>query len=193
MTMGGTKPASSPTTLLPAWVRIWHLVNLLIITPDFLFITLRPHSLTGGRLAFLFPAFNLYATKDALFFDTSDLTTRCIYVVCGLDVLVVFYLVLAGARTRRRPSYALLCMAREVSVATKTAVYLMYSYYFIVPSWRVGTTIMNGTWVWIPLLVCLAIGSRISKALETFGKEKAESNFRRYIDTVKELKELRSL
>lgn len=156
-------------------MRAWHLFNLLVITPDFLFIILRPHSLTGGSLAHLFPLFNYYATKDALFADVSDRTTRVIYFLGGLDVLVILYFVLAPSNSVR---FALLCLCREVAVATKTAVYVLYSYYYIVPSWRVGTTIMNSSWVYIPLINCYCIVCRIVDAMQGVSKEQNHSHIK---------------
>lgn len=154
---------------VPNWLLKWYYFNLILI-PDVLFIQLRPMSLTGGSLGFLFPLFNLYAEKDKLFADVDDSTTKCIYFLGMMDIFLFLYLIYNFSRSKGNVKYSIACLVREVFVATKTALYLMYSYDHIVPSWRLGITVMNSTWVIVPIIVSFAITNRIAAAMAAHSK-----------------------
>lgn len=153
---------TAAAALVPLWLHRWHLINLLILS-DLLFVILRPATFPGGSLGFLFPVFHYYMTKDTVFADLGDRALKSIYVLGVIDALLVFYLLYAFGRMRGQPWFLMLCFFREVMVMTKTALYVMYSYYHIVPSWRLFLTLLNGAWVYIPVLCCVGLTSRLQR------------------------------
>lgn len=134
--------------------------------PEWVFIMLRPRSLEGGDLAFLFPIFNFYATKDSLFHDHYDLTVKYIYYLGGFDLVVLIFLMVRFRDLRYHPAFAVLSICREVLLFTKTAIYVMYSWHFIVPSWRLFITALNSQWCFIPVVITFAVKNRIVAAFD---------------------------
>lgn len=45
---------------LPNWIKFWFIITSIICTMDAMFILLRPHTLKGGSLEFLFVPCNIY-------------------------------------------------------------------------------------------------------------------------------------
>lgn len=150
---------------LPDWVLTWYWANIFILIPDWLFIMLRPHSLSGGKLARFFTIFNIYAKVDLLFAQYKNKIVFYIYILGFFDILLVMFLI-SGFETRSSdPYFALIALCREVFVFTKTMVYLMYSYDFILPRWRIPVYIMNAQWALIPVLVVNALFKSITATL----------------------------
>lgn len=149
------------TRLVPDWLVIWYVVNFLVNGIEWVYMILRPRSAKGGDLAFLFPIFNYYATKDKVYANHHDKTVQFIYALSPVDLIAVAYLLVWFSSCAHQPSFALLCIYREVFVATKTSIYLMYSYQHIVPSWRLFVTIMNGQWIIIPVFVVAIIHKQL--------------------------------
>jgi hypothetical protein len=140
---------------LPNWFQAWYLLNLVVLPFDWLFIVLRPRTLEsrGGDLAYLFPMFQVYARLDYLFDDTDDDLVYYIYhVFQPLSLLIISFL---AFRLRRAASVsvALLCIVEAVCTATKTLLYLLYSWRHIVPVARIPISIMNSSWVLVPMLI----------------------------------------
>lgn len=152
--------------LVPAWVRAWYIANFVILVPDAAYILLRPRSLEDGDLGWLFPIFHIYARIDSLFKD-KDLVVQCIYVIGLLDIIFMTYLMVCYGRYSRNISYALLVIIRASGLAVKTAVYLMYSYSFIVPRWVIPVMMMNSLWVTVPLLIISNVSRNIVAEFET--------------------------
>lgn len=150
---------------VPAWLRTWYIVNAFVLTPEWMFMMLRPRSLTGGDLSFLFAVFNLYGTKDSLYLKYDDLAVFYIYVLGGIDIAIVCVLLILFQAHSHRPDFAIACMCREVFVGTKTAIYLLYSLVFIDVEWRVPITLMNAQWCIIPAIATFAIQRRLVAAL----------------------------
>lgn len=153
---------TTAVALVPLWLHRWHQINLLVLS-DLLFVILRPATFPGGSLGFLFPVYHYYMTKDTVFSDLGDRALKSIYVLGVIDALLVFYLLYAFGRMRAHPWFLLLCFFREVMVMTKTAIYVMYSYYHIIPSWRLFLTLLNGAWVYIPILCCVGLTARLQR------------------------------
>lgn len=148
---------------LPSWFRVWYCVNLVILPFDFLFIVLRPRSLASadGDFAYLFPLFQTYASLDLLFSDLGDPLLRIIYHICQpIDMLFILYLAVQ-LRPQTTLVVALLCVVEAVFCATKTFIYLCYSWTFLVPYARLPITIMNSMWVLVPLALSYKVAQAI--------------------------------
>jgi hypothetical protein len=150
-----TRGRRSVELKLPNWFQAWYLLNLVVLPFDWLFIVLRPRTLEsrGGDLAYLFPMFQVYARLDYLFDDTEDDLVYYIYhVFQPLSLLIILFL---AFRLRRAAStsVALLCIIEAVCTATKTLLYLLYSWRHIVPAARIPISIMNSSWVLVPVLI----------------------------------------
>lgn len=150
---------------------MWHMANVAIQTPEWLYIQLRPRSLPDGNLSAPFAIFNLYATKDTLFLQHGDRAVKAIYAVGTLDVLFCLLLSTtlrptASASGTGHATFAVLCLVRECVVATKTVIYLLYSWPFIERGWRVPITAMNTAWVVVPCLAVVSIGKAIGAVVQ---------------------------
>lgn len=151
---------------VPSWARAWYIANLFILIPDWLFVMLRPRSLTGGDLAHIFSLFNVYARVDTLFAKTDDAALGCIYILSFFDILFVLYICLNFKSSSHHIRFVLLCFCREMFVFTNTLLYLMYSWPFIIPSWQIPVTMLNSQWCIIPIAIVTQLCSRIIVALE---------------------------
>lgn len=147
--------------IVPQWVWTWYLINVFVLIPDWLFIMLRPRSLTGGDLAWLFRIFNVYAEIDQLFKDQSHNIVWCIYALSTIDIILLSFLFATFSSRMHKPSFALLAMCRAVFIATKTAIYLLYSIDHIAPRWLVPVNIMNGQWVFVPALIIWQVSAKL--------------------------------
>lgn len=161
-----TCPKLSMPQFVPSWVRTWYLINLLILTPDWTYIKLRPRSQDGGDLAWLFPLFNIYARADSLFRD-EDRAVECIYSISAIDLLIVLFLFVSFRANAQKPWYAILAIVRAVFVATKTLLYGLYSVPYITPKWRLPIFLMNGQWFVVPCIVICIVSHRIVQALDS--------------------------
>jgi hypothetical protein len=150
---------------LPQWIRAWYLVNIIMVLPfDWLFVILRPHSLAGGYMARFFPVFQLYAELDTLFANLSDTFLLFMYgIFQPVDMAVMAYL---AYQLRKHPvplGVAMVCVCEGVFCFTKTTLYVVYSWPFIVEHARVGISILNSAWALVSCLVsfstCRAIFS----------------------------------
>lgn len=152
--------------MVPTWVRTWYLINLCVLLPDWLFIMLRPRSLTGGDLGWLFRIFNIYAEVDSLFKDYSNNVTWCIYAVGTIDLFLISFLYTTFNSRMNKTSFAILAVCRAVFVATKTSIYLLYSLEFMSQFWIVPITIMNSTWVWVPAIIIWHVSAKLVTAVK---------------------------
>ena len=141
------------TVSLPQWFRWWYYCNVFILIPDWIFIIFRPHTLTGGSLATYFSLMNLYAKYDTLFADTSDPLLLIIYTIGALDILFVIYASLFFSTSKSHPSFVVMAIVREAALLAKTYIYVAYSWSFILDPWKIPITIMNSTWIVVPLLM----------------------------------------
>lgn len=153
-------------TFLPPWIRTWYLINLFILIPDWAFIMLRPRSLEGGDLAWMFPLFHIYARVDALFVLYELKIVKYIYSLGGFDILLCMYLYAMFRANASKPSFAIVAICRAVFTTTKTLLYLMYSFDYIVPAWRIPVYLMNGQWLIVPLCVLWQVSDRLIAALK---------------------------
>ncbi|KAI8098109.1 uncharacterized protein B0P05DRAFT_520438 [Gilbertella persicaria] len=55
---------TSNASQVPYWIRAWFFVSSLLVAWDFGFCLLRPHSMEGGSLNFLWKPYNLYGKID---------------------------------------------------------------------------------------------------------------------------------
>lgn len=147
--------------LLPDQLRTYYLISLLVLIPDWIYIVLRPRTLEGGDLAPFFKLFNLYAEKDPLFRDTQDRTLKYLYFLGTFDLIFISTLWWSFPDNKSDISFAVYCICREIFVATKTALYVLYSWKFIDRSWRVPIAVMLGLWLYLPLLVVWVIKNHL--------------------------------
>lgn len=149
---------------LPDQLRAYYLFNVIVLFPDWIYIVLRPRTLEGGDLAAFFKLFNLYAKKDRLFRDTQDRTLKFLYYLGTFDLIFVTVFWWSFPDNKSNISFAIYCICREIFVATKTALYLLYSWKFIDPFWRFPIFAMLGLWIYLPLIVVWVIKTHIEQS-----------------------------
>lgn len=156
--------------LLPDQLRIYYLFNMVVLFPDWFYIVLRPRTLEGGDLQQYFKLFNIYAKKDRLFSDVRDRTLKFLYALGAFDLFFVSAFWWSFSENKSSVSFAIYCISREIFVATKTALYLLYSWKFIDPSWRFPIITMVGVWFYMPLFVAWTIKNHVVQSfLELYG------------------------
>lgn len=114
----------------------------------------------------MFPLFNIYARVDALFVQYELKIVKYIYILGGFDILLCMYLYAMFHANTSQPSFALLAICRAVFVSTKTVLYLMYSFDYIVPAWRIPVYIMNVQWFIVPVFVLWQVSDRLIAAVK---------------------------
>jgi hypothetical protein len=151
---------------LPLWMVIWLSISIPIVLWDVSFVLLRPASMPGGSLAFLWGPYAKYITVDHSYGDLHDPFVRAQAIISALEApLGIGALILSFAR-RNRPLAALLAFAMSAMTSSKTALILMIE--VVSGGKSVGHNalgdlvslylIPNGVWVIVPILVMVSTG-----------------------------------
>ncbi|KAH3839005.1 uncharacterized protein LOC127879452 isoform X2 [Dreissena polymorpha] len=143
---------------MPMWMVIWFYATAIICTIDASFIVLRPHTLPGGSLHYLFFFYKYYIHTDQRYNDVSDsyVYTQSLmnYAEVLLNIVTLFY--------HYRKSNLTKPLAFTVSVMTfwKTVLYIAMFYELAGgKDYRIGNTLLeemllvlipNGIWLLLP-------------------------------------------
>ncbi|CDF34661.1 unnamed protein product [Chondrus crispus] len=155
------------TSLFGEWIRLWYIVNLFVLIPDWLYVVLRPRTFEDGDLGWLCKIFNVYAKIDTLFLDESDKFLKFTYFLGGIDILLCLYLTISFNTQKTQASFAVLAICRATSVCTKTLLYMIYSYDFILPQWRLAIYLLFSPFCLFPLAVILNVSTRLTSVLKS--------------------------
>ena len=173
-----------PTQGLPQFAVLWFIISGLIVILDASFVLLRPISMPGGSLAFLYGGWHKYITHDKRYADTHD---AFVVVQSWLNLVeVAFQFMAVAAHLQKGPSCALK-LGFFVSVATfyKTVIYFSMEYaeglkftrHNSLPDLILYVVIPSFVWLAMPLKVAGACWSRLTPAQTTQDKTpKMKSN-----------------
>ncbi|WVR07930.1 uroporphyrinogen-III C-methyltransferase [Kwoniella sp. DSM 27419] len=175
----------------PLWVSWWMAFSIVIVTWDAAYCFLRPRSFGAGDLAWIWKPYNMasYHSVDFLYgqkaLDDKDGFTNAQALMNVIEVLLAIeYLYLRHTSPRTssgtpQPSHSyhghapLVGFAGALMTLSKTALYFLQEYFCDwcmvghndrFTFWAVWVA-TNGTWVVMPLIVCIALGRFITKAL----------------------------
>jgi len=173
--------------LVPGWISYWYMFNFLVLPYDAVYILMRPTNTISetappsALITAIFSPLDLYSTLDGAFGNAADTTVRALYLIGVLDLLlqgvILRYVLMinngrnpggesATLKLQLQLRVALLVVIQSAELATKTAVYLIYSWPFIRSSVRIPITLMNSIWTVAPLLL---IGDVVQRVTERFG------------------------
>ncbi|KAL7313787.1 hypothetical protein PS15m_007479 [Mucor circinelloides] len=94
MVVATKQTVSNASSQVPLWIRTWTLVSSLVVIWDFGYCLLRPLSMEGGSLNFLWKPYNLYAKIDYFYglpaFNSQDGFTGAQAFMNGIETLLNF-------------------------------------------------------------------------------------------------------
>lgn len=156
---------TSVGSLVSGWITSWYMFNFLILPYDAFYILLRPTPSASAFISAIFYPLDFYSSFDFAFGNAQDTTVRALYLIGVLDLLLqaaILYMLINNNKSKKMLSLALLVVIQSTELATKTAVYLIYSWPFIEPSVRIPIMVMNSIWAVAPLVLAGDVVQRIS-------------------------------
>ena len=150
---------------LPRWIVVWLLISSALISWDVAFVLLRPASMPGGSLAFLWVPYEKYVAVDHSY---GDLENGFVWAQAMMSLLELVVLAIGlGLHARRRDAAATL-LVFTVSVLTGAKTLLILLIEAVTGGAHVGHNPMsdlvllwllpNGVWVVMPLVVAWITG-----------------------------------
>lgn len=157
---------------LPRWLVLWLALSSVVVVWDALFVLLRPHSMTGGSLAFVWPVYDLYLAVDHSYADLENTTVAAI---CTMSLLECIGVGIALAQHARgaHPAAHLLALICLCLTGAKTVLF------FLIEVWSglegIGHAepvsllfayiLPNTLWVVVPLAGALTLSRRLTRHL----------------------------
>ncbi|XP_033742920.1 uncharacterized protein LOC117329212 [Pecten maximus] len=147
---------------MPGWILIWFYSTAAICTWDASFIVFRPHSLPGGRLAYIWYLYKHYVTVDQRYADLKDdfvfaqSLLNYVEVVLNIIAIIMHY----------RKSRHTVPLAFTVTVMTFWKTVLYFLMYLVSDTYRKNNTMVehiflfvipNGFWIVVPFLVMIKL------------------------------------
>ncbi|KAH9523158.1 hypothetical protein Btru_065979 [Bulinus truncatus] len=154
---------------LDGWILAWFFMTAVVCTWDASFIMLRPYSLPGGSLAFIWYLYKYYIPVDQRYGDIQD---DYVFAQSLLNYVEVIINIVTIVLHYRRSSYTTIT-AFTVTVMTfwKTVLYfLMFSEFCAGDTYRKGNTalqefflvvIPNGVWIVVPLFIMYSLWNKL--------------------------------
>ncbi|KAH8921638.1 hypothetical protein BT69DRAFT_311819 [Atractiella rhizophila] len=165
------------------WIRIWFFVSSLLVIWDFCYCFLRPHSMEGGALNFLWRPYILYAEVDYVYgwkaYEEKDGFTNAQSSLNVIETILNFaYLYLSSSPLPETRAKALLIgFTSVVMTESKTILYWLQEYFCnyccvgqntlfrLIVLW----IIPNGLWLIFPAIIAYQFGNEILESLSATG------------------------
>jgi len=154
-----------PKSRLPRWITIWFAISLPILVWDVSFVLLRPHSMPGGDLAFLWKPYAKYVTVDLSYADLHNGFVKAQAIMTAIEVAIAL-VALVFSYQRRLSLATLLVFCVSVLTCAKTVLIMVIE--VVTGLEHVGHNAVsdlvllyflpNGVWIIMPLLVSWATG-----------------------------------
>ena len=153
---------SSPlASRLPRWILIWFAISIPLVVWDVAFVLLRPMSMPGGALSFLWAPYAKYITIDRSYGDLGNGFVWSQAIMSCAEVVMALYAIAA----RRRAIATLLVFCVSVLTCAKTILILVIVFVTRFADIGGSTTdvvflyfVPNGVWVVMPLAVAWSTG-----------------------------------
>ncbi|GAN05679.1 conserved hypothetical protein [Mucor ambiguus] len=177
--------AASPE--VPLWIRTWTLVSSLVVIWDFGYCLLRPLSMEGGSLNFLWKPYNLYAKELKVQQDpkkkhhvTIPLTYKNTAFMNGIETLLNFtYLGLLKSGQVNVGQANLVGFSAALMTLSKTVLYWLiepFSGYQHIGHNSLKDLIIlwiipNGLWIVVPAAIVYTLGKDLNHRLDVNSKQ----------------------
>ncbi|KAI9360563.1 hypothetical protein BD770DRAFT_441885 [Pilaira anomala] len=169
---------------VPLWIQAWFFVSSIIVTWDFMYCFLRPYSMEGGALNFIWKPYNLYATIDH-FYGPQALVTKDGFTGAQATMNVVetilnfIYLYLLGKDNVAVGQAHLVGFSAALMTCSKTILYWLiepYSGFQHIGHNSVSQLVFlwiipNGFWIIVPGMIVYALGKDILSRLGSNNKQ----------------------
>ena len=179
-----TKQTVSNASQVPFWIRTWALASSIIVTWDFGYCLLRPLSMEGGSLNFLWKPYNLYAKIDYFYglpaFNSQDGFTGAQAVMNVIETLLNFiYLGLLKNENVNVGQANLIGFSAALMTLSKTILYWLvepFSEYQHIGHNNMKDLIFlwiipNGLWIVVPAAIVYTLGKDIIHRLNVHSKQ----------------------
>lgn len=162
----------APLPPLPRWVILWSVISIAVVLWDTLFVVLRPMSMEGGALSFLWLPYSQYVTVDLSYGNPSDPFTLVQAIMSQFEIAVLAVGIVFNAFRQTGLATLLVFFSCSLTWAKTTLIFLQ--------EWASGLAnvghnsaevlwlqyiVPNSVWVVVPLLVVLVTGRRLLRAL----------------------------
>jgi hypothetical protein len=155
---------------LPRWIVIWFAISVPLVLWDVAFVLLRPASMAGGSLSFLWAPYAKYVTIDRSYGDLGNGFVRAQAIMSLVEIALLLAAPLLAARGRRAAS-TLIVFAVSLLTCAKTILILMIV--VVTGGADLGGSASdvvllylapNGAWIVVPALVAWKTGRRLLDA-----------------------------
>ncbi|KAI9470502.1 MAG: hypothetical protein EXX96DRAFT_584557 [Benjaminiella poitrasii] len=163
---------------VPFWIRAWALLSSIVVTWDFGYCLLRPYSMEGGSLNFLWKPYNLYAQIDYFYglpaLDSHDGFTGAQALMNVIEtVLNLLYLHLLKKKNVSVGQANLVGFSAALMTLSKTALYWLvelFSGYQHIGHNSMKNLIFlwiipNGLWIIVPGAIVYSLGKDLMSRL----------------------------
>jgi hypothetical protein len=150
---------------MPRWIWIWFAISIPLVVWDIAFVLLRPRSMPGGSMAFLWAPYAKYVTVDLSYGDLGDGFVWAQAIMSAGEIALALA-ALAMAWRRPRPLATLLIFSVSLLTCAKTVLILLIQ--LVTAGESVGHNTLsdlvllyllpNGAWVVVPALVAWSTG-----------------------------------
>ncbi|EAU86724.2 hypothetical protein CC1G_06485 [Coprinopsis cinerea okayama7 len=159
------------------WISVWFLINFPIIIYDTLYCFLRPRSMVGGDLNWLWKSYELWQEIDHVYglpaYESGDGFTNAQALLNLLEQITgVIYLYLAYVV--KTPAAPLIAFASNTSCLSKTILYWAQEYYCgfcaighnALPQLTLWVA-LNAVWLIVPTIIAVQLYQDIAAGLRT--------------------------
>ncbi|GAA5850720.1 hypothetical protein JCM8547_009068 [Rhodosporidiobolus lusitaniae] len=178
--------ATSPAVYsAPRWAVLWFIISTLLVAWDTGYVLLRPRSMRGGDLFWLWAPYELYAKTDLVYsrlwldahngFTSAQALMNIVESILNLVTLALF--------AQKSPVAVLAGFTATVMTTSKTVLYWLVDHqegpngwgatgHNSLRDWVVLFAIPNGAWIIVPGILSVIFGRQIARSLRVAAKTK---------------------
>lgn len=158
----------------PSWMFWWNIISIVLLLWDASFVLLRPSSLPGGPLDFLFPGYSLYTEVDTSYGDMEDFFVPAQSLLNLFEVLLHTSALIMYTRENTRPRATIIEFAASAMTCSKTVLYLTVEacsgFARVTHNVKPETALLVWfvpamLWVVFPFAICWILGNKLAAAI----------------------------
>ncbi|KAI9456137.1 hypothetical protein BJY52DRAFT_598113 [Lactarius psammicola] len=164
------------------WISAWFLLTTPVILWDAFYCLMRPRSMVGGDLHWIWEPYGLYQEVDYVYGikalqENDGFPNAQSFLNLIETALNVFYVYLA--HVAKYPAASLVGFASATMTLSKTVLYGAQEYYCNfcatghndLKTWVVYYMIPNGLWIVVPTLIVFKLGKDIASSIDVAARE----------------------
>ncbi|KAH9001921.1 hypothetical protein EDB86DRAFT_2801346 [Lactarius hatsudake] len=164
------------------WISAWFLLSTPVVLWDAFYCLMRPRSMVGGDLHWIWEPYGLYQEIDYVYGikalqENNGFTSAQAFLNLIEIALNVFYVYLA--HVAQYPAASLVGFASATMTLWKTVLYGAQEYYCNfcatghndLKTWVVYFIIPNGFWIVVPTLIVFKLGKDIASSIDVAARE----------------------